>query len=373
MRAVIELFAWMGTVVARIFRDARDGAARLLRGGVTYSVNWLCDSPKGLYGLSVARFGMGITAFLMLAANFHTRYYTYGGGVVWSGERIAPVSDFPKIWLLSSFYSVSLNDGAFTALYIVLMVLSLVFAIGYRTRLTMILFGILWLSFIKVTDFIGDQSDNIFRMSLIYMLFMDISARWSVDAIRRRRSRNRVNPSVFSRVMSGAPVVEPWLRNALHNLALIVLAAQISFIYVSGALYKAGGQPWQDGTAIYAPIHVERFGTWPVLSDITTAWTPGVGFLTWGALLTQLAFPFLLIHPWTRKVGIIAITGTHLGIGLLMGLPFFSLTMIALDMIFVSTKTWQWAGRWSRRTFAIPAEWRRSRTSAREPRSALPT
>mgnify|MGYP002652998706 CR=1 FL=1 len=35
------------------------------------------------------------------------------------------------------------------------------------------------------------------------------------------------------------------------DLALVVLAFQVCAIYMSGALYKAGGAAWQHGFAVY--------------------------------------------------------------------------------------------------------------------------
>lgn len=358
MRAVIEFFAWLGVVARRIVVDAARGIRTLAVRALTFAEQWLTASSKAMYGVAVARIGLGLTALLMLAANFSTRYYSFGSGVVWSGERIEPISDFPKIPVFSMFYNASLNDGAFTALYIFMMLLSVVVILGYRMKITLLVFFCFWTSFSEMTDFIGDQGDNIFRMATIALLFMDTSARWSLDARRRRKYAPQfAERPVWWGLLHGERIFPEWVRNVAHNLGLIVITAQVSFIYVAGSLYKAGGYPWSSGQAIYSPIHVDRFGTWPVLSDITTAWDPVVGILTYGALLTQLAFPFLLLNKWTRKVGIISITGVHIGIGILMGLPFFSLTMIALDMIFVSDKTWAAFAAWLRSVFAVPKEW----------------
>lgn len=326
----------------------------LLRRFFVFLETWLTSSSKNTYGVSVARMGLGATALLLLVANFQTRLYSFGSGIVWSGERINPVSDFPKIPLFSAFYAASLNDGAFTALYVVLMALCVVVILGYRMKVTLIVFGVLWVSFIEVTDFIGDQGDNIFRMAIIAMLFMDTSAVWSLDARRRDRFSHRAS-GVWGALRYDC-LFPAWMRNTAHNLGLVVLTCQISFIYVAGSLYKAGGRPWFAGEAIYSPIHVGQFGTWPLLSDIVTAWDPIVGALTYGALLTQLSFPFLLLNTWTRKIGIIAITGTHVGIGIIMGLPFFSLTMIALDMIFVTNTSWRIITEWFKNHFGVTSD-----------------
>jgi hypothetical protein len=57
-------------------------------------------------------------------------------------------------------------------------------------------------------------------------------------------------------------------------------------------------------------------------------------------------FPVLLLYRPTRFVALIVITGMHLGIGLLMGIMYFSLVMIAVDMILVSDGSWVQARQW---------------------------
>jgi hypothetical protein len=57
-------------------------------------------------------------------------------------------------------------------------------------------------------------------------------------------------------------------------------------------------------------------------------------------VLVQTAFPMMLLHRFTRVLALIVIMGFHAAIGLLMGLPWFSLGMIALDAIFISDRTW---------------------------------
>jgi hypothetical protein len=346
---------WIGDAIKAAIADLFHKVIGLLLTLEHFIEDWLTVRSKAQYGIAIGRIGLGLTGFGLLLANFHTRYYTFGSGVAWSGERIQPVSDFPKIWIFSAFYNVSMNDAALTTLYVLLMALALVFAAGWRMKVTLPLFGIFWVSFIEMTDFIGDQGDNIFRMALIALLFVDTSAKWSLDDRRRKKFAAQMGDHSYAwQLLHGGHLAPSWMRNTAQNLALVVITAQISFIYVSGALYKAGGLSWQGGTAIYSPLNVARFGTWPFLSHIVTHFDWVVAGLTYGALLTQCFFPLMLLNKWTRKLGIIGITGIHIGIGVLMGLPWFSLTMISLDMIFVSDSTWVAVSGWLRNAFRRP-------------------
>jgi hypothetical protein len=81
------------------------------------------------------------------------------------------------------------------------------------------------------------------------------------------------------------------------------------------------------------------------------------------AVFVQVAFPFLMLNPVTRRLGLVAVIGMHVGIGVLLALPFFSLIMIVTDMLFIRDATYR------RATFAVAAlrERRRSQGSWSRP------
>lgn len=291
---------------------------------------WLLDSKKSEYGLAVTRILFGLTGVGLLLTNFRTRLYTFGSGSAWNGEGVEPVSDFPKIWIFSWFHRVAYDDVLFTALYLVLLAFAVMFTLGWRFKIVLPIYFVLWVSFIEMSDAVGDQGDNMYRIVLLLLLFADPAKRWSIDARRRSRTGFR---TILPREIS----------NLLHNLTLVAMTAQVIFVYASGALYKAGGDPWSGGYAVYNPLMTERFGTWPVLSEFFTTWGPSVTAITWGSIVLQVAFPFMLLTRPTRIIALFGILSFHVGIGVLMGLPWFSLAMIGIDFIFIRDRTWKHA------------------------------
>lgn len=306
---------------------AGKGVARLWR----FVEAWLLDSKKSRYGLAITRILFGVMAIGLLASNFGTRLYAFGSGSLWNSEGIEAKSDFPKMWLFAWFHNVMANDAAYTALYILLFALAVAFTLGWHTRIVHPLFLILWVSFIEANDMLGDQGDNMFRIALFFMLFAQPAGRLSLDSRRKRIQGQREDPT------------NAWTQagTLMHNLVLVILTAQVTFVYVSGALYKAGGSPWSGGYAVYNPLMTDRFGTWPALSELVTTWGPMVAMASWGSIIVQLAFPFLLLTRPTRIFGLVAILGFHIAIAVLMGLPWFSLAMIAIDSIFIRDRTWK--------------------------------
>ena len=313
-------------------------SARVLA-SISRGWNWLEEMLTGryhaTYGLAVTRILIGLTGLGLLLTNFSARHYAFGVGAAWSGEIAEPNSDFPDIWLFSLFHRAVTTPPLFTAMIIGLAILAVIIILGWRTRIVLPFYLVLWVSFIELNDGAGDQGDNAYRIFMIAMLFADTTRRWSLDARRRRQDPE------FPETDGGS---YRWVLIMANNLAIVVLAFQVCAIYMSGGLYKAGGSAWQHGFAIYNPLQTAQFGTWPVLSDLLTAWGPMVVVVSWASVLFQCAFPFMLFNRYTRIVGLLGILAFHLGIALLMGLPWFSLTMIAVDAIFIRDRSFEKLG-----------------------------
>ncbi|SDD35727.1 HTTM domain-containing protein [Auraticoccus monumenti] len=337
----------LGRFVGYLVQSLVELVAGLVGRVLSFSERWLVDAKRATYGLAVTRILLGLTAIGLLLANFSTRLYAFGSGSAWNGEAAEPISDFPKIWLFSLFSRIALDDVAFTAAYLVLLVLAVAFTLGWRTRIVLPVFFVAWVSFIEMNDSLGDQGDNMYRMVLLALLFADPAMRWSLDARRRARP---VDPGRgwLARKWAGEPLLPSWVTNTSHNLVLVTLTCHVCFVYASGALFKAGGTPWQQGYAIYNPLQTQRFGTWPALSDLVTAWTPAVTAVSWASIILQLCFPLMLLQRFTRVIGLFGILGFHIGIAVLMGLPWFSLAMVAIDSIFIRDVTWRWAAGYVR-------------------------
>ncbi|PZE83390.1 HTTM domain-containing protein [Curtobacterium sp. MCBD17_032] len=336
--------------------------AVLTRGWGT-AEHWLLDSKKAQYGISVTRMLIGVHGMLIIAANFSTRYYAFGAGSFWDGQHAYPGSDFARIWVFSWFPFIGASNGGLTFSLVALFVLALLVALGWRTKFVLPVYGVFFVSWMEMNDLLSDQSDNMLRMVMIYMLFADSSIRLSLDA--RRRTRSHAALRTYAHRVAA---VRPY-NNLLHNLVLVVMTLHVGFVYMSGALYKAQGQTWANGYAVYNPLHVDRFSTWPELADAVTSWGPAVVAISWGTIIVQMMFLPMLINRVTRILALLAIMGFHLGIGFFMGLPFFSLAMIAIDAIFIRDTTWKHLGR------AVRSAWQSAvaSTPGREVRPAAAT
>lgn len=338
--ALVSFYAQL----AELFRDVALGGWRRIE-------FWLLSSKKARYGLAITRIILGISGLGLLLSNFTTRLYSFGPGAAWNSGPAATQSELANFWLFRSFSEAATDSRAFTFLYLVLMLLAVLLILGWRSRLVLPLYFVMWVSFVESRAMLGDQGDNMYRITLFFLIFADSANRLSLDARSRDAAKAGNEGPWWRRLWSGEQIFDPQIGNLLHNLVLVILTVQVCLVYFIGGLYKASGESWAGGFAIYNPLMTDRFGPWPELSNLITLWAPFVALLTWGSVLLQLAFPFMLLTRPTRIVALFGILSFHLGIGLLLGLPWFSLTMIAIDAIFIRDRTWQFLGQRISTTF----------------------
>ena len=325
---ILAVLALLGRTIARVY---------------VFCENWLLDGKKAATGLAMTRIAFGITGIGLLLSNFSTRLYAFGSGAMWNGEYENPPSQFMDYGIFRAFHSLMTNNTGYTLLYLFVLVLAVLFTLGWRFKIVLPVYFFLWVGFIEATDGLGDQGDNMYRIAMILLFFTDPVRRMSLDARRRRKAAEKPDAPWAVRVWRGEPLLhtQPEIGSLFNNLALVALTAQVCFVYASGALYKAGGSPWSDGWAVYHPLQTVQFGTWPELSHIVISWSGFLIMASWGSIIIQMCFPMMLLTHPTRVIALFGIMSFHLAIALLMGLPWFSLAMIAIDFIFITEHTWE--------------------------------
>ncbi|QTV80236.1 HTTM domain-containing protein [Microbacterium sp. NIBRBAC000506063] len=263
--------------------------------------------------------------------------YSFGSASHWGEARTSVSSTNEYFWPLPFPFS---RDDPDVVLYIkvaILFAVAVAYTLGWRMRIISPLFVFLWLGFTTLNPVITNSGHyQTFRIMVIVMLLADLSRRWSLDA-RRRARRGERTPDAGGKTLLGIPA---WFTNLLNNVAVILIGFQLCMIYITSALWKLQGSTWITGVAVYYPLRLEELTLFPWLNTLVWHITPLVFVSSWVSIYLQLLFPLLLLNRWTRIVALIGITGMHAGIGILMALPFFSLLMIAGDMIFIREESW---------------------------------
>ncbi len=219
-------------------------------------MRWLFEDKRALHGVAAARILSGCAVLGLLVSNIRPRDLLFGPGSVWAAPVQGGVGGAPHYW--PTEIVARLGSTAFLFYYLAVIVLAVLWIAGWRTRLVGLLMLIGEVSIIERAPLVGDQGDNILRVGIVLLLFMQTSDHWSLDARRRARRGER------------QPVVPLWLSNGIHNVALAALAFQVVLVYFSAGMAKARGDLWQHGTALYYPLQLQEFRPFPFLNDLFT-------------------------------------------------------------------------------------------------------
>ncbi|MET8855722.1 HTTM domain-containing protein [Streptomyces sp. NPDC004579] len=353
------------------------------------------ESALGPYQSAVVRIGLAATWLLFLLREYPHRQEMYGPDAPWSWDLarqlVASNHAFTVLlWSDSRLW--------FETVYAVAVLAAALLLVGWRTRAVSVVFMIGVLSLQNRSVFVGDGGDNVLHLMAIYLVFTRCARVWSLDARRERLARgtqargertgpDRAGPMLWAglgialAVATGAGWIDGgflggWLTvfwglwaaqalwwavgrfartaeprvlldivaNLVHNAALMIIMAEACLIYATAGWYKIQGSRWQDGTAVYYPLHLRSFSPWPALSDLMSAHGTIVMLVTYGTVAAQVAFPFTLFNRRVKNVLLAVMMTEHAVIAVVLGLPFFSLAMIAADSVFLPTSFLRYLG-----------------------------
>ncbi|WP_432032485.1 HTTM domain-containing protein [Streptomyces antibioticus] len=364
---------------------------------VSAAIARVTESALGPYQSAMIRIGFSATWLLFLLREFVHRAELYGPDGPWGFDLARQLVDSNGAFTLLLW-----SDGRlwFEAVYAMALLASAALLVGWRTRTMSVLFMVGVLSLQNRSVFMGDGGDNVLHLMAVYLVFTRCGRVWSLDARRERRAAearargervtDRVGPVLWAVLgaalvvltgtggLDGDPTVPVLLwavwaslglwwavvrrarseqprilldviGNILHNGALVVIMAEACLIYATAGWYKIQGSRWQDGTAAYYPLQLDYFSPWPFLGDLLTSSGTMVMLVTYGTVLVQVAFPFTLFNRRVKNVLLALMMLEHAAIAVILGLPFFSLAMIAADAVFLPTPFLQRLGRWTAR------------------------
>ncbi|MFE7561116.1 HTTM domain-containing protein [Kitasatospora sp. NPDC057500] len=347
----------------------------------------------GRYQAAAVRIGFGLVWLAYLLREWPNRRLLYGDTSPWSTELAEQLlADNGALTVLPWFggrpwFELVYHLGVLAALAVLL---------GWRTRAATVLFLVTVLSLQNRNVFLGDGGDNIVHLMAVYLVFTRCAEVWSLDARRARSGRGGPAGVLLWAVLGAVllvcqlggfagtglawtvpafpyvgwgpffwtlwAVAGLWwlvdrlaprgetravldaLATMLHNCAMLVIAVEVVLIYATAGWYKVQGSRWQDGTALYYPLHLDYFTPWPALSGLVGGAMLPVFLITYGTVLLQVAFPFTLVNRRLKNVLLVVMMAEHAGIAVLLGLPVFSLAMIAADAVFLPTAALLWAG-----------------------------
>ncbi|WP_078661097.1 HTTM domain-containing protein [Streptomyces sp. NRRL B-24484] len=282
----------------------------------------------GRHQAAVVRIGFGLAWLGFLLREWPNRRVLYGDRSPWSAD----LSD-RLLSATHAFTVLSWSDGRlwFETVYHLGILAAVLMVLGWRTRASAVLFAVTVLSLQNRNVLVGDGGDNVVHLMAMYLLLVRSGLVWSLDARRRARREAPAAPAGELRAVRDA------LVTMLHNCGMAIIAAQVVLIYSTAGWYKVQGSRWQDGTALHYPLHLDYFSPWPELSALLGSSLVVTFVLSYGTVILQVAFPFTLADRRLKNVLLALMIAEHSAIAVVLGLPFFSLAMIAADLVFLPT------------------------------------
>lgn len=293
-----------------------------------------CD----LRALALFRITMGITLVVDLATR--------------SADLRAHYTDFgvlPRAALFeqySMFGRLSLHNLAghpwFEALLIgVHMLFGALLVLGYRTRL---MTGLCWLLLVSLQNrnpLVGNSGDVLFRMLLLWGIFLPLGGVWSLD---RAHNPHTERP------------------NRVLSVATVAVLGQLFVEYFFAALHKSG-PAWVHGKAVWRALNMEQFATQSGLwfrESFDWSLEPLTHAVWWFEFLAPIFFFCPLFFPQIRLFLFGALALMHLSFHLLLGLGIFPFICISGLMTLLPAQFFDWVAH--RRSRMPPWALQRLRT-----------
>ncbi|MEU9109153.1 HTTM domain-containing protein [Streptomyces xanthophaeus] len=308
----------------------------------------LTARPISLYAASVLRIGYGLLYLIFLLREFPHRDEIWGPGSPWTpalAQQLFGQTGWNSILILSD------SRAYFELCYVAALVTSALFMLGWRTRAMSVLFALVVTSFHARSIFMTDGGDNLILLMALYLVLTACGRRWSLDARRDRLKTARAGDapepvrSFYAQQLRDGRAT---LTTAVHNCGMVVIAAQVCFLYGSAGLYKIQGSTWGGGTALHYALNLELFQPWPELSHLVDQYPMVIAIASYLTVLLQVAFPFVLFGRLKYPV-LAVLLGMHIGIAVLLGLPLFSGAMIVADAVFLPDRFYAFLPRLWRR------------------------
>ncbi len=180
---------------------------------------------------------------------------------------------------------------------------------------------------------IHNSGDTVMVVMAAYLALSPCGAACSVDRLIR----------IFRGVEDDTPpLVLPWAQR--------IMQLQITVLYFCAAASKVTGAQWQDGTAVYYPMHLPESVRFPVLG-LDNIYI--VNLVTWGTVAIEMALGTIVWVPRLRLYVLAGGVALHLGIEYGMNIPFFSALMITSYINFLKPAEVAHFLAWAKRQLAL--------------------
>jgi hypothetical protein len=229
---------------------------------------------------------------------------------------------------LSLFFTASLWPEAAVG-FVLCGVAYAMLLLGVRTRFAQLTSLVAVLSLHGRCEFVQNGGDAVLGELTLWTCFLPMGRRYSLDAVRAAR-------------LSGDPAPER-LKKRVVSLALCVLLAQLSVIYLFNALQKTGAT-WRAGTVVHYMLYQACNDTALALFVRDHFTLLHSKILTWTAWCIEGALPLFILFPfaqrYTRRIAALLVVMLHAGFATFLNLGIFVPAMLAFTPYLIVRADW---------------------------------
>jgi hypothetical protein len=268
--------------------------------------------------LAVLRIGSGLEVViyaLFLRSDWHYLFASSGKGLVGRevGEAITTF-DSPLIptldWLVAFGRSFHMTEETMLTLaWVCLLSAGCLLFLGLFCRTAAIVAWFLHLGAAESGGLLAYGADAFMTTALFYLMLSPLPDRYSFDQwVTKTKPRNPL-------------LLGFWRR---------VLQVHLCFVYFTGGLAKCLGNGWWNGSNLWRSLIRPPFNL--LSPEILVRFKYVLPVVGISICLLEVSYPIFIWMKKTRRIWLVSILVMHAAIGLTMGLYFFALVMIVMNL-----------------------------------------
>lgn len=266
--------------------------------------NWL-----GFLRICVAFFC--ISQFITFCYDFELLYSKSSILIPEIANAKKDLSPFTLLSVYENFLVDRIDYDVMVKLFGVVYLVSLItLLLGFYTKASAFVAVFIHFVFMKSYESFLYGVDFYVSIALFYILIFNTQNYLSLDRLFRKKNITNENFNAF---------------------CLLILRIHLCISYFFGGFDKLLGFNWRNGESVWKALHLvnnpSSIINFDLLHNITL-----FTILGWVIVLIELLYPIGMNHKKTRNVWLCLIIGMHFSIALFLGLYFFAIFMIVLNV-----------------------------------------
>jgi len=217
---------------------------------------------------------------------------------------------------LNLFTILPQSDRWIEAIFWVSFVSSVSLTLGVLTRVSSVVTFICLASIQQRNLLITHGGDTFLRVAGFFLMFAPAGAALSIDRLIRLR-RGKEGPNIEPK--------SPWAQRMIQF--------ELSLMYFVTFCWKASGDVWVNGTALYYVYHLQEFQRFPVPGLFLQPWV--LKWETWLTLILEFSLGVLIWFKELRYPLLIAGFLFHLYIEYSLNAPMFEWDVLSAYVLFI--------------------------------------